>query len=94
MNKQTLYTELSIQIAVLEAKIDKVLQLLMSPEVVTQPPMINVDGTIDSGFYKRHWVDNGLPSQWPNESHTDYLKRIGQYNEAQSDDEFYGETYK
>lgn len=34
MNKQTLYTELSIQIAVLEAKIDKVLDLLMKPEQV------------------------------------------------------------
>lgn len=32
MNKQTLYTELSIQIAVLEAKLDKVLDLLMKPE--------------------------------------------------------------
>lgn len=88
------YTELSIQIAVLEAKLDKVLQLLVSPEVVTQPTVVNVDGSVDSGFYKRHWVDNGLPTQWPNESHTDYLKRIGQYNEAQSDDEEFLENYK
>lgn len=33
MNKQTLYTELSIQIATLEAKVDKILQLLMEPEI-------------------------------------------------------------
>ena len=88
------YTELSIQIATLDMKLTKILELLNSPEVVAQPPVINEDGTIDSGFYKRHWIDNGLPPQWPNESHTDYLKRIGQYNEAQSCDEYYGETYK
>ena len=27
---------------------------------------------------------NERPPMWPNESHTDYLKRIGQYNEASS----------
>lgn len=37
MNKQTLYTELSIQIATLEAKVDKILQLLMKPEVTVEP---------------------------------------------------------
>lgn len=43
---------------------------------------------------------NERPPIWPNESYTDYLKRIGQYNEVsvsdtpQSDDEYYGETYK
>ena len=94
ITKEFLFTELSIKIATLEMKLDKVLELLNSPEVVAQPPVINEDGTIDSGFYKRHWIDNGLPPQWPNESHTDYLKRIGQYNEAQSCDEYYGETYK
>lgn len=94
ITKEFLFTELSIKIATLEMKLDKVLELLNSPEVVVQPPVINVDGTVDSGFYKRHWIDNGLPPQWPNESHTNYLKRIGQYNEAQSDDEYYGETYK
>lgn len=88
------YTELSIQIAVLEAKIDKVLQLLMSPEVVTQPTVVNVDGSIDYNFYNRQWLDNGLPPQWPNESRTDYMKRIGQYNEAQSDNENFEDSYK
>lgn len=28
---------------------------------------------------------NERPPQWPNESHTDYLKRIGKYNEAQGE---------
>ena len=26
--------------------------------------------------------DNDKPAQWPNEPYTDYLKRIGEYNEA------------
>lgn len=94
MKTKDCYTELAIQIATLEMKLDKILELLNSPEVVVQPPVINVDGTVDSGFYKRHWVGNSLPPQWPNESRTDYMKRIGQYNEAQSCDEYYGETYK
>jgi len=94
ITKEFLFTELSIKIATLEMKLNKILELLNSPEVVIQPPVIDVDGSIDSGFYKRHWVDNNHPPQWPNESRTNYLKRIGQYNEAQSDDEFYGETYK
>lgn len=35
-----------------------------------------------------------FPLQWPNESYTDYLKRIGQYNEASSDDENFSEEFK
>ena len=34
------------------------------------------------------------PLQWPKEPLTDYLKRIGQYNEAQSTDEEFLESYK
>jgi hypothetical protein len=30
------------------------------------------------------WEENlDKPPKWPNESYTDYLKRIGEYNEAQ-----------
>lgn len=89
MNKQTLYTELSIQIAVLEAKVDKILQLLMEPEVEY---VINLSDHKHVGIDTMEVRTN--PPQWPNESLTDYLKRIGQYNEAQSEDEFYGETFK
>lgn len=32
MNKQELYTELSVQIAVLEAKVDRILELLSKPK--------------------------------------------------------------
>lgn len=87
MNKQTLYTELSIQIATLEAKVDKILQLLMEPEVTYEikTPEMTAKGV-------QEFLNN--PPQWPNESHTDYLKRIGQYNEAQSTDEEFTEQFK
>lgn len=82
------YQELSIQITTLSLKIDKVLGLLNKPEpsIEIQPVMINLRGRVE------HF--NNTPPQWPNESRTDYLKRIGQWNEAQSENEFYGETYK
>lgn len=88
MNKQQLYTELSIQITTLSLKIDKVLELLNKPEpsVEIQPVIINLKDQVE------HF--NNIPPQWPNESHTDYLKRTARYNETQSVDEFYGETYK
>lgn len=35
-----------------------------------------------------------LPLQWPSESYTDYLKRIGLYNEASSDNENFDKDYK
>ena len=82
------YTELSIQIAVLQASVDKLLQLAMKPEV----EIVNVLDHKHVGINSEEVRTN--PPQWPNESHTDYLKRIGQYNEAQSEDEFHGETYK
>lgn len=46
------------------------------------PPVFNSDGTQDYNFYKRHFVNNDKPAQWPNEPYTDYLNRIGEYNEA------------
>lgn len=35
-----------------------------------------------------------LPLQWPSESYTDYLKRIGLYNEASSENENFDRDYK
>ena len=90
------YQELTIQISTLNLKLDAILKLLNKPEIEyeVRPTVFGADGKIDYNFYNRQWLDDGNPPQWPNESRTDYLKRIGQYNEAQSEDEFYGETYK
>lgn len=78
------YTELSIQIATLEAKVDKLLELAMKPQtgIKINPVIVNLDGSVE------------YPPQWPNESRTDYMKRIGQYNEAQSIDEDFSENFK
>lgn len=86
MNKQELFSELSIKIAILEAKIDKLLQLAMDNN-----KQVAIKYTITGAGCGSGGIN---PPQWPNESNTDYLKRIGQYNEAQSDDEQFSETYK
>lgn len=86
------YQELSIQITTLSLKIDKVLELLNKPEVTTNHPLLrrcfgqSLEDVVNDF--------NNTPPQWPNESRTDYLKRIGQYNVAQSEDEEFLENYK
>lgn len=86
MNKQELFSELSIKIAILEAKIDKLLQLAMENN-----KKVDIQYTITGAGGGSGGIN---PPQWPNESNKDYLKRIGQYNEASSDDEQFSETYK
>lgn len=96
MKTKDAYTELAIQIATLSMKVDKILELLNKPEVTIEPLRIkSLKDIMPEDMQKARLLFNDIvPPQWPNESHTDYLKRIGQYVEAQSEDEFYGETYK
>lgn len=87
------YTELAIQIAVLQASVDKLLQLAMKPVQVFTDDEIDImcgnDKIVGINEEVRVFIDETKykPPQWPNESHMDYLKRIGLYNEAQSVDE-------
>ena len=88
------YQELTIQISTLNLKLDKILSLLNKPEVT-------IDDIKTIGAQPGHgasYVDVieylSKPPQWPNESRTDYLKRIGQYNEASSDNENFEDSYK
>jgi hypothetical protein len=118
LNKQQLFTELSIKIATLDMKLNKVLELLNKPEVTidnikiigAQPghgasfigamDYLNCDKItpqcIEGKFCEcaDKLKQSVQPPQWPNESHTDYLKRIGQYNEAQSEDENFTGEFK
>lgn len=115
MNKQELFSELSVKIAVLEAKIDKLLQLAMKPEIELKPleimsledvlsrnknaadlfkDLVPVGTEVDCSSVNAMGKLQDFPPQRPNESYTDYLKRIGQYNEAQSIDEQFTEQYK
>lgn len=93
ITKEFLFTELSIKIATLEMKLDKVLDLLNKPEYeIVNVVNIHDHKHVGVGTFDLEVRSN--PPQWPNESRTDYLKRIGQYNEAQSEDEQFTETYK
>ena len=92
MKTKEAYTELSTQITTLSSKLDKILELLNKPEIEYE--IVNIHDHPHVGVSDVVREFNNTPPQWPNESHTDYLKRIGQYNEAQSCDEYYGETYK
>lgn len=93
ITKEFLFTELSIKIATLEMKLDKVLELLNQQEYeITN--VVNIHDHKHVGINDLVREFNNTPPQWPNESRTDYLKRIGQYNEAQSDDEQFTENYK
>lgn len=86
------YQELSIQITCLDMKLNKILELLNKPEIEYE--IVNIHDHPHVGVSDVVNDFNNTPPQWPNESRTDYMKRIGQYNEAQSCDEYYGETYK
>ena len=90
ITKEFLFTELSIKIATLEMKVDKLLELAMKPEqdmVITQNiEYVGVDELDTRRIFN--------PPQWPNESYTDYLKRIGEYNEASSDNENFEDSFK
>lgn len=88
------YTELSIQIATLDMKLDAILKLLNKPEITINDIKINGAPPGHGASWTGVIEHLNNPPQWPNESRTDYLKRIGQWCEAQSDDEFYGETFK
>lgn len=87
MKTKDCFTELAIQISTLNMKLDAILKLLNNPEVeLTNVISFTDHKHVGAGTFDLEVRTN--PPQWPNESRTDYLKRIGQYNEAQSDDEF------
>lgn len=94
MKTKDCYTELAIQISTLSMKLDKVLELLNKPEIEYE--IVNTINVNDHIHVGKNGVleDRVFVPQWPNESRTDYLKRIGQYFEAQSDDEKFSEEYK
>lgn len=81
MKTKDAYTELAVQIAQLTAKVDKLLELAMKPKWTALDHERGPARTSPTNEER----EADVPPQWSNESHTDYLKRIGQYNEALSD---------
>lgn len=94
LTKEQMLSELMVKLEIIDGKIDK---LLNSDLRVASN--ITVTGSSDPNALietiKNNIQDfNEKPTRWPNESYTDYLKRIGEYNTAQSDEEIFREEMK
>lgn len=93
LSKEQMLSELMIKLEAIDDKLDK----LLKKEVYLQSPEIKVIGGkpgegcsyIDGLAYVSE-----RPPRWNNESYTDYLKRIGEYLTAQSDEEIFREECK
>lgn len=102
ITKQKMYTDFSIRLDKLEYKLDKLLAL-MGSSTVNNITVLSEEDYVPEGlaeYIQNMWtkqqVDkfNNHPPQWPNESYTDYMKRIGELNTTQSDEEAFREECK
>lgn len=95
ITKQKMYTDFSIRLDKLEYMLEKILSALESKAVnnvsVSAARDWNFEGIIKE--MEKEFL-GGKPSQWPNESYIDYMKRIGELNTAQSDEEAFTEECK
>ncbi len=82
ISKQKIYTDFSIRLDKLEYKLDKLLTLMEKP---ISKIFVNLKGEVE-------YLDKA--PRWPNESYIDYMKRIGELNTAQSDEEAFREECK
>ncbi len=87
ISKQKMYTDFSIRLDRLEYKLDKLLDLMENPKSIVN------NMTIEQWNNSLADVLTERP-QWPNESYIDYMKRIGELNTAQSDEEAFREECK
>jgi hypothetical protein len=103
ITKQQIYSELTIRLDKLEYKLDKLLTLMGSSTVNNITVTLSEEDYVPEGlaeYIQNMWtkeqVDkfNNRPPQWPNESYIDYMKRIGELNTAQSDEESFREECK
>ena len=95
LTKEQMLSELMIKLETIEGKLDKLLNgegvYLQSPEIKVIGAKPGEGATYIAGI---GYVCEPTPPQWPNESYIDYLKRIGEYNVAQSDEEIFREECK
>jgi len=75
------FAELDAELKLLRKELDQ----MKFPQTYTG---INLSSHIHTGTVSNQ------PLQWPNESYTEYLKRIGQCNEPSSDNEKWDEENK
>ena len=94
LTKEQMLSELMIKLETIDSKLDKMLKSdLRIVSNITVTGSSDPDALIET--IKNNIQDfNDKPSRWPNESYEDYLKRIGEYNTAQSDEEVFREECK
>ena len=85
-----------IRLDQLESKIDKLLnsdlRIVNNVSVIGEADPDSLIEQIKASI--GDCVYNEKPTRWPNESYEDYLKRIGEYNTTQSDEEIFREECK
>lgn len=96
LTKEQMLTQLMIKLETIEGKLDMLLQ--KQTPINTSITINSEDDYVPEGladFIKNHLKEfNQKPSRWPNESYEDYLKRIGEFSVAQSDEEIFREEMK
>lgn len=96
LTKEQMLSELMVKLETIDGKLDKLLNSDL--RIVSNISVIN-DTNSDSLVEQikaslGDCVYNEKPTRWPNESYEDYLKRIGEFNVAQSDEEIFREECK
>lgn len=96
LTKEQMLSELMVKLETIDGKLDKLLNSDL--RIVSNISVIN-DTNSDSLVEQikaslGDCVYNEKPTRWPNESYEDYLKRIGEYNVAQSDEKIFREGCK
>lgn len=96
LTKEQMLSELMIKLETIDGKLDKLLnsdlRIINNVSVVGKADPDSLIEQIKASM--GDCVYNEKPTRWPNESYTDYLKRIGEYNTAQSDEEIFREEMK
>lgn len=94
LSKEQMLSELMIKLETIDSKLDKLLSSdLRVVSNITVTGSSDPDALIET-IKNNIKAFNEKPTRWPNESYTDYLKRIGEYNTAQSDEEIFREQCK
>jgi hypothetical protein len=96
ITKEQMLSELMIKLETIDGKLDKLLnsdlRIINNVSVVGKADPDSLIEQIKASM--GDCVYNEKPTRWPNESYEDYLKRIGEYNTAQSDEEIFREEMK
>ena len=94
LTKEQMLSELMIKLETIDGKLDKLLNsdlhIVNNVSIVGESDPDALIETIKNNIQQF----NEKPTRWPNESYEDYLKRIGEYNVAQSDEEIFQEDCK